>query len=64
LAEFHSLFVVQLEISPEEHVDGTLEQVQELVLIGMHLPFVALSSCCHGEMPCLATVELYRQVLD
>jgi hypothetical protein len=56
-------FVLHPEVSAEEHVDGTFDQVQQLVLMRMHLPLVAFPRSVDGEVAYSATVELHGEEL-
>jgi hypothetical protein len=60
LTEMEYPFVLQPELSAEEHGDDTFDQVEQLVLMRMHLPLVAFPRCVDSEQAYPATIELHR----
>jgi hypothetical protein len=58
------LLLGPLEIGTEEDVDGALEEVQQLVLSGMHFPLVAHTGRLHGENTDVPTIELDGEKLN
>jgi hypothetical protein len=40
----HLLAIVPFEIPPKEDIDGSLEQIEQLILLWMHLPLIAHAS--------------------
>jgi hypothetical protein len=61
LPEAKSLLIRPLDIRTKEDVDGPLEQVQHLVLIGMHFPLVAYAGRLDGQKADVTTIELDRK---
>jgi hypothetical protein len=53
-----------LQLGTQEDVDCALQEVQQFVLFGMHLPLVADSGRLHGENAYVTPVELYLQELN
>lgn len=60
LVEVERVLLPSFEFCSNEDVNGALEQIEELVLFGMHLPFVTYPRRSHRQDTHQATVELYR----
>ena len=59
LLEMKYLLFAYLELSSKEDVDSAFEQIEELVLFGMHFPFVTYPGRIDRENTHPATVELH-----
>lgn len=57
-------FFFHFEVFAQEHIDGTFEEIQKLILVGMHFPLVPFSRYVHSEAAHLSTLELHRENLN
>ena len=64
LVEVNGLLFWPLGVGPQEDVHCTLQEVQQLVLFGMHFPFVPNTWRLHGKDANVTSVELDRQELN
>jgi len=53
-----------LRIRAQKDIDFALEEVEQLVLLGVHFPLVTHSRGLHGENTHMTTIELNWQELD
>ena len=59
LLEMKYLLFAYLELSSKEDVNSAFDQIEELVLFGMHFPFVTYPGRIDRENADPATVELH-----
>ncbi len=52
------------KIGSEENINGTVEEVQQFVLFGMHFPLVPHSRGVNGEDTDLPPIKFHREELD
>ena len=64
LVEVKCVFLPSLELRPKEDVNGTLEQIEEFVLLRVHLPLVTYPRRSHRQDAHQAAVELHRDELN
>ena len=58
--EVQCVLLPSLELCSKEDVNGTLEQIEEFVLLRMHLPLVTHPRRSHRQDAHKATVQLHR----
>jgi hypothetical protein len=64
LVKVNNLFVGVLDLGPENHVNGTFDEVQQFFLVRMHFPFVPYTGSIHGEDSDVPSIEVHGENFD